>query len=166
MTQTQGQTQLQQAMADIDRAHVVIARERQLQLETSLREAIALAGRIEKQIEEKRKYLATFGTEFPDTWNKRAAVGAEISSLTKQEFYLPEEIATAEARLEVLDREWSKLTARLTEISNLTAGPEHAILNLQVDKQRVMLGINDLRLALKGGLVGPTNGGAVRTASM
>jgi hypothetical protein len=29
-----------------------------------------------------------------------------------------------------------------------------------------MLGINDLRLALKGGLVGPTNGGAVRTAGM
>jgi chromosome segregation ATPase len=166
MSTSVGQSKLAEAHAAIQSAELVIAQERRSQLEASLRAQIELAGRIQRQIEEKREYLGKFGREFPDTWNKRAAISAEIQSLREQDFFLPEEIAAAEARLEVLDAEWLKLTARLTEITNLTAGPEHQILNLQVDLKRVMLGIGDLRLALKGGLVGPTNGGMVRNSSM
>jgi chromosome segregation ATPase len=165
-TQTEGKTKVEQAQAAIQAAEAIISQERRTQLENQLRDAIELAGKIKGEIQQRGEYLGKFGREFPDTWNKRALVAAEISSLTSQEFYLPEEIESAQARLEALDQQWSELTARLTEISTLTAGPEHKILNLQVDLKRVMLGIGDLRLALKGGLVGPTNGGTVRPSRM
>jgi chromosome segregation ATPase len=166
MSTSVGQTKLQEARAAIQAAEIIISQEQRAQLEDQLRKAIELAGQIEQKIKDKRSYLETFGTEFPDKWNQRAAVSAEISSLTEQEFYLPEEIEVAETRLRALDVEYSKLTKRITELTYLRAPVEHEIQNLEFDQGRVMKGIGDLRLALNGQLMGPTNGGAVRTSGM
>jgi chromosome segregation ATPase len=159
-----GQEKLSQAMADIDRAHIVIAGERRSQLETKLREAIETAGQIAKRIKELGADQAVRNREFADVWNERDAVRVEMRGLTSQEFFLPEEIAAAEKRLGTLDEQYSKLTKRIAEITSLNS--DHQILNLQFDEQRLKLAIHDLRVALKGGLQEPMIGGPIRTSAM
>jgi chromosome segregation ATPase len=161
-----GQTQLRQAHAAIQAAEIVIAQERRAQLEADLQKAIETAGRIGQEIKDKGAYLAPLERESTDVWNRREVVSAEMRELTAEEFFVPEEIEAAEKRLGVLDREYSKLTKRITELTYLRAPVEHEILNLEVDQRRVRLAIKDLRLALKGQLQGSVIGGTVGNSSM
>jgi chromosome segregation ATPase len=165
-TQTQGQTKLQQAHAAIQAAEILIAQEHRDKLEADLRAAIELAGQIAKQIENKRAYLAPLEREAVDLWNQREVLNAEMRELTSQEFFLPEEIEAAEKRLGALDQQHSKLTKRISELTYLRAPVEHEIMNLEFDQREAMKAVKGIRLGLSGQLQGPTNGGAVRTASM
>ena len=162
-----GQMKLAQAQADIQAAEVVIAQERKAKLETDLREALETVGRIKKLIKDKGEYLRPLGTEAGEVWSRREVVKAEIRALTAQEFFSSEEIAAAEARLEVLDEEDSKLTERITKLTYLRAPVEHEIQNLEFDQRRMEQAVRDLRLSLSGQLQGAfTNGGATRNSGM
>jgi chromosome segregation ATPase len=155
---TAGQARLAQAQADIQTAEIVIARERKAQLEADLRKAIAEGRAIDERLKATGAELVARRAESEPFWAKRDAISKTRIALDKdfeaKDFPSDEETEQYQSKRAELTDEWHRLTSEIVPLSGVIAGLEEEFRKLNFARSQSAKAVNDLRLGIRGELVG------------
>jgi hypothetical protein len=153
-----GTERLAQAQADLQAAEIVISTERAAQLESDLRAAIEQGRAIDERIKTNGAGLVKARAQAEPLWTQRDAISRarqELDAAFQQnDFPSDEETRAYESKRAALTEEWHKLTEPITALSGLIARAEEEFRQLKFARSRAATSVNDIRLGIRGGLVG------------
>lgn len=158
MSTSVGQSKLAEAHAAIEAAHVVIAEERKEQLKERLKAVIEEGRAIDERLKTTGAELVKSRSQAEPLWAQRETISkrrlALDASFEELDFPSAEETEQYQSKRAELTDEWHKLTAKIVPLSGVIAGLEAEHERLKFARSRAAMGVNDLRLAVRGELVG------------
>jgi chromosome segregation ATPase len=153
-----GQTRLAQAQADLQAAELVIAGEHREQLKERLKAAIEEGRAIDERLTATGAELVKARAQSEPLWTQREVISRTRTALDKEfqakDFPSDEEAREYESKRGELTDQWQALTAQISTFSDVIARDEAEYERLKFARSRAAMAVNDLRLGIRGELVG------------
>jgi recombination DNA repair RAD52 pathway protein len=149
---------LEQAKADVANAERVIVHEHAEQMKQQFKIAIEEGRRIESEIKRTGTELVQARAQAEPLWTQREVISKTRDALDKafqaNDFPSDEQAEEYEQRRAALTNEWHALTEKIIPLSGTIARLEAEHERLKFARSRAAMAVNDLRLGIRGELVG------------